>query len=68
MPIKLGEITLYSVQELSKRLNVTPITLRSYLKSGRIRGQKVAGKWYVAETSLRRFFEGEPGEGKRSRG
>jgi len=56
MPITIGNIKLYSVKELSESLNVTPITLRKYLVSGRLKGQKVGGTWYVIEESLREYF------------
>ncbi len=56
MPIKIGEIVLYDVIELSKKLNVTPITLRSYMKAGKLTGRKVGGKWFVSEESLKDYF------------
>lgn len=56
MPIKLGEITLYDIMELSKKLNVTPTTLRSYMKKGRLKGQKVGGRWMISEEGLKDFF------------
>ena len=60
MPIKIGQITLYSVLELSKKLKVTPLTLRSYIKKGRMKGQKLGGTWYVSEDGLRDFFNSLP--------
>ncbi len=59
-PIQLGNLTLYSVDELSKKLDVTKVTMRHYLKTGRMQGQKVGGKWFISETSLQAFFEGKP--------
>lgn len=56
MPIKIGDIKLYSVIELSKKLNVTPLTLRTYIKQGRLKGRKVGGRWLLSENSLREFF------------
>jgi predicted site-specific integrase-resolvase len=42
--------------ELSVKLGIGLTTVRAYLKTGRIKGQKVAGKWYVSEDSLKEFF------------
>lgn len=62
MPIKIGDIVLYDVLELSKKLDVTPITLRSYMKAGKLTGRKVGGKWYVSEESLKDYFSPKPAE------
>jgi excisionase family DNA binding protein len=56
MPITFTNLVLYDLQELSKKLNVHIVTLRTYLKEGRLRGQKMGTKWYVSEDSLREFF------------
>lgn len=63
MPKVIGEITLYSVLELSQRLGVTVMTLRSYLKQGKIKGSKIGQKWWVSEKALAEFFEGGNGNG-----
>lgn len=60
MPKQIGDLKLYSTLELAKRLDITPLTLRTYIKQGRIKGQKLGGKWYVSEGSLKAFFEGLP--------
>lgn len=56
MPIKLGSITLFNIMELAKKLDLNPATLRGYIKTGKLKGQKVGTKWYVSEDSLREFF------------
>ena len=66
MPVKLGNINLYSTNELSSSLKVTLLTLRKYLKEGKIKGKKVGGKWFVTEESLRDFFEEGTKEGENS--
>ena len=66
MPKKIGNMTLYSLEELSKTLEITTVTLRAYIKQGRIKGQKVGGKWFVSEESLKAFFEPHPAERKLS--
>ena len=56
MPIQIGELKLYSLQELSEKLGVTKVTLRTYLKNGKMKGQKMGTTWYVSEESLREYF------------
>jgi len=56
MPIQIGDIKLYSLQELSEKLGVTKVTLRTYLKNGKMKGQKMGTTWYVSEESLREYF------------
>jgi len=57
MPKKLGDMKLYSLEELSKTLEITTVTLRAYIKAGKLRGRKVGGRWFVSEDSLKTFFE-----------
>jgi len=56
MPTKIKDITLYSVTELSQKLNVTPVTIWKYLKQGRLKGQKTMGKWFISGEELIDFF------------
>lgn len=54
-----NEIRVYTVPELVKLLQLTPQSVRKYLKEGRIKGQKVGVKWLVSEESIREFLMGE---------
>lgn len=57
----IGGLTLYDVSELAAALDVQERTIREYLKSGKLKGRKMAGRWYVTEEALREYFE-EPEE------
>ncbi len=46
MPIKIEDMKLYTVKDLSKILDVTPITVRKYITTGKLRGQKDGLKIY----------------------
>jgi len=61
MPIKLGDLHLFDVQELSKKFGVNPVTVRGYMRSGRLKGRKIGRKWYLTEEALRDYFT-LPGE------
>ncbi len=56
---KLDAIRLYTLSELEPILGVTHRTLQSYIKSGRLKGVKIGGKWKVSEETLRKFINGE---------
>jgi len=63
MPIKFKEKELYSVKELEKILPITPLTIREYIRKGKIKGQKIGKNWYVKKTDLESFLEGDRVEG-----
>lgn len=56
MAVVIGNLTIFDVDELSDKLGVTKITIRNYLKEGRLIGKKVGGNWFVSEDSLKQFF------------
>ena len=56
MPIQIIGTNLYSVTELSEKLNVTTVTIRNYLKQGKLRGKKVMGRWLILEEDATRLF------------
>jgi len=59
MPKQVGDLTLYSVDDLHEQLGLSKMTIRAYLREGKIRGRKLGVKWYVTEEALREYF-GEP--------
>lgn len=60
--VKIGEMELYDVKELSKLLDVQEKTIRKYLKEGSLQGRKLGRKWYVTADSLKAYFQHpEPG-------
>lgn len=60
MPIKVGKKKLYSVEDLTKMLPITPLTIREYIRKGKIRGgYKIGKNWYVTKENLEAFLEGK---------
>ena len=57
MPSKIKDINFYSVPELSQKLDVTTVTIRKYLKQGKLKGKKVMGKWFIVSDDVEEFFE-----------
>lgn len=57
MPKKIGSLTLYSVDDLHELLGMSKMTIRAYLREGRLRGKKLGVQWYVTEEAIRDYFE-----------
>jgi len=52
-------IKLYNMQEASKILGVSERTLFTYIKSERLKANKIRGKWMITEDNLKKFIQGE---------
>jgi len=57
MPVKIGKLVLYTVEEVTETLDVRAETIRDYLRRGKLVGNRIGVKWYVSEDTLRTFFE-----------
>jgi excisionase family DNA binding protein len=47
-----------SPDDVARRLNVKPLTVRRWLKDGKLRGIKVGRLWRVRESDLEAFLKG----------
>jgi len=59
MPIKFKDSKLYSIRDLEKILPITPLTIRKYIRKGKIKGHKIGKNWYVTKENLEVFLGGE---------
>ena len=59
MSIQVGDMKLYEVEELAEMLNVGEPTIRRYLREGKLKGKKLAKRWYVSEEALKDYFQPE---------
>ncbi|MDX1636971.1 MAG: helix-turn-helix domain-containing protein [Balneolaceae bacterium] len=57
MPKQIGSLTLYSVDDLHEKLGLSKMTIRAYLREGKIRARKLGVQWYVTEEALREYFD-----------
>lgn len=57
MPKKIGSLTLYSVDDLHDMLGISKLTIRTYLREGKIRARKLGVSWYVTEDAIREYFD-----------
>lgn len=66
MAKKIGSLTLYSIDDLHEQLGISKMTLRAYLREGRLKGRKLGVQWFVTEEAIRDYFnEGLLGEEER---
>lgn len=65
MPKRVGSLTLYSVDDLHELLGVSKMTLRAYLREGRLKGRKLGVQWYVTEEAIRSYFDADSKENTR---
>lgn len=61
MPKQIGNLTLYSVDDLHEQLGLSKMTIRAYLREGKIRARKLGVKWYVTEDAIREYFDAPTG-------
>ena len=51
-------IKLYDLLEISGILGVHFKTAQKYLRTGKIKGQKIGRKWYASDETLKDFLKG----------
>jgi len=56
--IEIGDIKAYDVQEIARIFDMTPQSIRKFIREGRIKGRKVGTRWYVTEEAIRDYLMG----------
>ena len=49
-------IKFYTIPETAEALNVTPQTVRAYIKQGRLKGQRIGRPILITENNLKEFL------------
>ena len=57
MGIIIEGIKFYTVVETAKALQVTPQTIRAYIKQGRLKSQRIGKPILITETNLMEFLQ-----------
>lgn len=57
--IKLATTTAYDTKEVAEMLHRSVASVRNYLRSGELKGQKVGNEWYVTDKTLTEFIAGK---------
>lgn len=55
--LKIGDMTLYDVQDLAELLNLHDKTVRTLIRQGTLKGTKLAKKWYVNKEDLKAYSQ-----------
>ena len=58
---QIGDIKLYSVDDLHKGFDVNQRTIRDWFKKKRLKGVKLGKHWFITEENLKTFLNGEKG-------
>lgn len=56
MEIKVEDNALYDVPALANMLNVSEKTIRKLLREEKLKGKKLAKKWYVTGSIIKAYF------------
>lgn len=57
--VTILKIKYFTVSDLVDILPLTSVSIRSYLKEGRIKGVKIGNKYLVPKENIKRFLNGE---------
>lgn len=56
--IKVDDLVVYDVKECAEMLKIAPATVRKYMKQGKLDFQRVGGKLYATEDTIKKFLKG----------
>lgn len=54
----IGNLRFLSLDELSSFLGLSKVTLRSYIKTGKLDGRKIGQRWFITEQSVSKLVKG----------
>lgn len=57
MPTEIEGIKFYRIPEVAEALQVTPQTVRAWIKDGKLRSQRIGRPILVTEKNLREFLK-----------
>ena len=57
MATEIEGITFYTIPETASALKVTPQTVRTWIKKGRIKSQRIGRPILITENNLREFLQ-----------
>lgn len=51
-------VTTYTAKEAGALLHVSERTIRTYIKNGKLKAQKIGGDWAISEENIIAFING----------
>lgn len=58
MPTKIEELTFYTVEEVAEKFRVTPQTIRTYIRKGKLRASRIGRPLLITSKALEEFAQG----------
>lgn len=52
-------VKTYTVEEIAKQLDISPRTVREYIRKGKLKAVKVGNKYIISEDNYRHFVNGD---------
>jgi excisionase family DNA binding protein len=52
----IGNIEIIDVEELASILEVSQLTIRTYIRQGKLSAKKIGGKYWISDEALREYF------------
>jgi len=56
---KIRRISFFTTDQLTGILGLSILTVRRYLRQGKIKAVKIGQRWYISNKNLDRFLSGE---------
>tara|TARA_R110001632_G_C11256328_1_gene409403 strand:+ start:25 stop:207 length:183 start_codon:yes stop_codon:yes gene_type:complete len=56
MATEIEGIKFYTIPETAEALNITPQTVRAYIKKGRLKGQRIGRPILITEKNIHEFL------------
>ena len=54
--IEIGDLKLYTVREVAKKLKLTEITIRTYIRTGNLKAKRIGKQYLINESDLINFL------------
>lgn len=58
MPKRIAGVVLYSTAEIAKMMGLSEETVKTYFRTGRLKGVKMGRGWYANKDALKKFAQG----------
>ena len=56
MPVEIVGIKFYTIQETADMLQVSPQSIKLYVKGGKLAGKRINAKWHFSEESIQAYL------------
>lgn len=56
MSVKIQGIQFYTVLEVAAELQISSMTVRSYIKDGRLPAKKLGRRYLITDTDIKKFI------------